>query len=111
MTCNCVKANLITIQPLFHPNYRDVVLAERPLIDVESDSMEPTLLDTLVSHIATVASVSYLPPVPAARPGLVREEDSEEYQSVPSELDLAKIQGGDSSDILLFSYFGEFSMS
>ena len=73
------------------------MLAERPLIDVECDSIEPTLLDTLVSHIATVASVSYLPPVPVARPGLVHEEDIEEYRSVPSEQDLEKIQEGDSS--------------
>ena len=41
------------------PPCREVVLAERPLINVESDSIEPTLLDILISHIATVASVSY----------------------------------------------------
>ena len=85
-----------------------MVLAERPLIDVECDSIEPTLLDTLVSHIATVASVSYLPPVPVARPSPVHEEDSEEYQSVPSELDLEKIQEGDTTDMLSISYFKDF---
>ena len=107
LTHNSVNPNSITIQPI-SLHYRDVVLAERPLIDVECDSIEPTLLDTLVSHIATVASVSYLPPVPVARPGLVHEEDIEEYRSVPSELDLEKIQEGNTSDMLLFSCSGDF---
>ena len=30
---------------------KEVVLAERPLIDVESDSIEPTLLDRLVKPL------------------------------------------------------------
>ena len=63
---------------------REVVLAERPLIDVECDSLEPTLLDTLIFHIATVASVSYQPPVPLTRPFAVPKDTTEEYQGVPS---------------------------
>ena len=74
---------------------REVVLAERPLIDVECDSIEPTLLDTLISHIATVASVSYQPPAAVTAvpgPSVVPEDPGEEYQSVPSDLDLERIQ-------------------
>ena len=75
---------------------REVVLAERPLIDVECDSIEPTLLDTLISHIATIASVSYQPPVKPVTavpgPSVVPEHPGEEYQGVPSDLDLERIQ-------------------
>ena len=72
---------------------REVVLAERPLIDVESDSIEPTLLDTLISNIATVASVSYQPPAIVPGHSVVPDDDpSEEDQSVPCDFDLERIQ-------------------
>jgi len=39
-----------------------VVLAEKPLIAEETDLLEPTLLDELICHIASLASVYHKPP-------------------------------------------------
>ena len=36
---------------------KEVVLAEKPLISEETDLIEPTLLDELICHIASLASV------------------------------------------------------
>jgi len=41
---------------------REVVLAEKPLISEETDLLEPSLLDELVCHIASLASVYHKPP-------------------------------------------------
>ncbi|XP_065663309.1 AP-1 complex subunit beta-1 isoform X2 [Hydra vulgaris] len=41
---------------------KDVVLAEKPLISEETDLLEPTLLDELICHISTLASVYHRPP-------------------------------------------------
>ncbi|XP_076816069.1 AP-1 complex subunit beta-1-like [Clavelina lepadiformis] len=41
---------------------KDVVLAEKPLISEETDLIEPTLLDELICHIASLASVYHKPP-------------------------------------------------
>merc|ERR1712156_610353 len=41
---------------------KDVVLAEKPLIAEETDLLEPTLLDELICHIASLASVCHKPP-------------------------------------------------
>ena len=41
---------------------KEVVLAEKPLIAEETDLIEPTLLDELVCHIASLASVYHKPP-------------------------------------------------
>ena len=41
---------------------REVVLAEKPLISEETDLLEPTLLDELICHIGTLASVYHKPP-------------------------------------------------
>jgi len=67
---------------------KDVVLAEKPLIAEETDLLEPTLLDELICHIASLASVYHKPPtafvegkvglkrmLPARQPG---EADSDE---------------------------------
>jgi len=67
---------------------KDVVLAEKPLIAEETDLLEPTLLDELICHIASLASVYHKPPtafvegkvglkrmLPARQPG---EEDGDE---------------------------------
>ena len=40
---------------------KEVVLAEKPLISEETDLLEPTLLDELICHIASLASVRWLP--------------------------------------------------
>lgn len=39
-----------------------MVLAEKPLIAEETDLIEPTLLDELICHIASLASVYHKPP-------------------------------------------------
>ncbi|XP_043232753.1 AP-1 complex subunit beta-1-like isoform X2 [Amphibalanus amphitrite] len=41
---------------------KEVVLAEKPLISEETDLLEPTLLDELVCHISSLASVYHKPP-------------------------------------------------
>lgn len=41
---------------------REVVLAEKPLISEETDLLEPTLLDELICHIGSLASVYHKPP-------------------------------------------------
>jgi AP-1 complex subunit beta-1 len=41
---------------------REVVLAEKPLISEETDRLEPSLLDELICHISTLASVYHKPP-------------------------------------------------
>ncbi|EDV23739.1 uncharacterized protein TRIADDRAFT_57237 [Trichoplax adhaerens] len=41
---------------------KEVVLAEKPLIAEETDLLEPTLLDELMCHISTLASVYHKPP-------------------------------------------------
>ncbi|KAG5448023.1 AP-1 complex subunit beta-1 [Clonorchis sinensis] len=41
---------------------KEVVLAEKPLISEETDMLEPTLLDELICHLASLASVYHRPP-------------------------------------------------
>ncbi|KAG8179105.1 hypothetical protein JTE90_005461 [Oedothorax gibbosus] len=41
---------------------KDVVLAEKPLISEETDLLEPSLLDELICHISSLASVYHKPP-------------------------------------------------
>ncbi|CAF1348945.1 unnamed protein product, partial [Adineta ricciae] len=41
---------------------KEVVLAEKPLISEETDLLEPTLLNELICHIGTLASVYHKPP-------------------------------------------------
>lgn len=41
---------------------KEVVLAEKPLISEETDLLEPSLLDELICHISSLASVYHKPP-------------------------------------------------
>ncbi|KAH8854408.1 AP-2 complex subunit beta [Schistosoma japonicum] len=41
---------------------KEVVLAEKPLISEETDMLEPTLLDELICHLSSLASVYHRPP-------------------------------------------------
>ncbi|XP_046842266.1 AP-1 complex subunit beta-1-like [Xenia sp. Carnegie-2017] len=41
---------------------KEVVLAEKPLISEDTDLLEPTLLDELICHISSLASVYHKPP-------------------------------------------------
>ncbi|KAJ8312347.1 hypothetical protein KUTeg_009720 [Tegillarca granosa] len=52
---------------------KEVVLAEKPLISEETDLIEPTLLDELICHIASLASVYHKPP----NAGNVDEENAQ----------------------------------
>ena len=38
------------------------MLAEKPVISEETDLLEPVLLDELISHISSLASVYHKPP-------------------------------------------------
>lgn len=42
--------------------FQGVVLAEKPLISEETDLLEPSLLDELICHISSLASVYHKPP-------------------------------------------------
>ncbi|XP_024519584.1 beta-adaptin-like protein B [Selaginella moellendorffii] len=60
---------------------KDVVLAEKPTINDDSNMLEPSLLDELLSNIATLASVYHKPPdsfVSRVR-ATVQRDDDEEY--------------------------------
>ncbi|XAR55076.1 hypothetical protein NMG60_11030458 [Bertholletia excelsa] len=59
---------------------KDVVLAEKPVISDDSNQLDPSLLDELLSNIATLSSVYHKPPeafVTRARTAQRTEEDDE----------------------------------
>ncbi|CAM6092286.1 unnamed protein product [Calypogeia fissa] len=59
---------------------KDVVLAEKPTISDDSNSLDPSLLDDLLANIATLASVYHKPPeafVSRVRPSPQRDEEEE----------------------------------
>lgn len=59
---------------------KDVVLAEKPTISDDSNSLDPSLLDDLLANIATLASVYHKRAdafVSRARAAAAREEDDE----------------------------------
>ena len=66
---------------------KEVVLAEKPLIAEETDLIEPTLLDELICHIASLASVYHKPPTAfvegraGLRRALPKAQGSEEAES------------------------------
>ncbi|XP_074111555.1 adaptor protein complex 1/2, beta subunit isoform X1 [Cotesia typhae] len=71
---------------------KEVVLAEKPLISEETDLLEPTLLDELICHISSLASVYHKPPSAfvegrsaGARKSLpARNSSNEEARSQPA---------------------------
>jgi len=78
---------------------KEVVLAEKPLISEETDLIEPTLLDELICHIASLASVYHKPPtafvegkvglkrvLPARAEGAPGEEPTSQVIPEPSTL-------------------------
>lgn len=73
---------------------KEVVLAEKPLISEETDLIEPSLLDELICHISSLASVYHRPPssfvagkTPVRRAALPRPTGSEsaENEDTPAE--------------------------
>uniref|UniRef100_A0A8C2D1Y0 AP complex subunit beta n=1 Tax=Cyprinus carpio TaxID=7962 RepID=A0A8C2D1Y0_CYPCA len=95
---------------------KEVVLAEKPLISEETDLIEPTLLEELICHIGTLASVYHKPPsafvegsrgvqhkrIPALKLFYIFAESSDVGQSGPSEAPPAVIpsQGDLLGDLL-----------
>lgn len=70
---------------------KEVVLAEKPLISEETDLLEPTLLDELICHISSLASVYHKPPTAfvegraaGARKSLPARSNSNEESSRPT---------------------------
>ena len=71
---------------------KEVVLAEKPKISEESDLLEASLLDDLIGHIATLASVYHKPPssfggrrVPVQRVTLQKKAEVTVAQAIDSE--------------------------
>lgn len=59
---NRMRCEPLPILPLSLSLSQDVVLAEKPTISEETDLLEPALLDELICHISTLASVYHKPP-------------------------------------------------
>ena len=77
---------------------KEVVLADKPLISEETDLLEPTLLDELICHISSLASVYHKPPTAfvegrsagirktlPARQGSVEETNAQEATVIPNQ--------------------------
>ncbi|KAG0484832.1 hypothetical protein HPP92_008911 [Vanilla planifolia] len=64
---------------------KDVVLAEKPVISDDSNSLDPSLLDELLANIATLSSVYHKPPetfVSRAKSTSTRQDDEEYADAV-----------------------------
>ncbi|GMI02618.1 hypothetical protein TrVE_jg13802 [Triparma verrucosa] len=60
-----------------------VVLSEKPVIEDDTSKLEPELLDTLISQIATLSSIYHKPPevfVTRANIRTVTEDDDDDYE-------------------------------
>ncbi|XP_041347409.1 AP-1 complex subunit beta-1-like [Gigantopelta aegis] len=89
---------------------KEVVLAEKPLISEETDLIEPTLLDELICHISSLASVYHRPPnnfvegrggyrkslPPRSQSGNILEEVPSEVQAQQAVPQATVIPGADS---------------
>lgn len=67
---------------------KEVVLADKPLISEETDLLEPTLLDELICHISSLASVYHKPPtafVEGRTAGIRKSLPARGANDVPSE--------------------------
>ncbi|XP_037512931.1 AP-1 complex subunit beta-1 [Rhipicephalus sanguineus] len=81
---------------------KEVVLAEKPLISEETDLLEPSLLDELICHIGSLASVYHKPPsafVEGSRAGL-RRALPPRHNSVGSAEEAGASGGGDQSTVI-----------
>lgn len=81
---------------------KEVVLAEKPLISEETDLLEPSLLDELICHIGSLASVYHKPPsafVEGSRGGL-RKALPLRHNSVGSAEEAGVTGGGDQSTVI-----------
>ncbi|KAL8498483.1 hypothetical protein ACS0TY_021709 [Phlomoides rotata] len=62
---------------------KDVVLAEKPVISDDSNSIDPSLLDELLANIATLSSVYHKPPDAfVTRVKTIQKTEEEEYPDV-----------------------------
>ncbi|KAH6932742.1 hypothetical protein HPB50_009063 [Hyalomma asiaticum] len=81
---------------------KEVVLAEKPLISEETDLLEPSLLDELICHIGSLASVYHKPPsafVEGSRAGL-RRALPPRHNSVGSAEEAGASGAGDQSTVI-----------
>ncbi|XP_037566831.1 AP-1 complex subunit beta-1-like [Dermacentor silvarum] len=81
---------------------KEVVLAEKPLISEETDLLEPSLLDELICHIGSLASVYHKPPsafVEGSRVGL-RRALPPRHNSVGSAEEAGAAGAGDQSTVI-----------
>uniref|UniRef100_A0A1I7ZGW8 AP complex subunit beta n=1 Tax=Steinernema glaseri TaxID=37863 RepID=A0A1I7ZGW8_9BILA len=83
---------------------KEVVLAEKPLISEETDLLEPSLLDQLVCHIGSLASVYHKPPtsfVDTARQPLknTAEPANASVQNATANNDILNIGGPSTSSV------------
>lgn len=94
---------------------KDVVLAEKPLISEETDLIEPTLLDELICHISSLASVYHKPPnaFVEGKPGLkralpVRSDDGTTQETRTERVQPSVIPSQDSliGDLLSMDFSG-----
>uniref|UniRef100_A0A8C7LIZ6 Adaptor related protein complex 1 subunit beta 1 n=1 Tax=Oncorhynchus kisutch TaxID=8019 RepID=A0A8C7LIZ6_ONCKI len=77
---------------------KEVVLAEKPLISEETDLIEPTLLEELICHIGTLASVYHKPPsafVEGSRGVMHKRLPARTGNVKPEPLSLSPQLGGD----------------
>lgn len=84
---------------------KEVVLAEKPLISEETDLLEPSLLDELICHIGSLASVYHKPPsafVEGARQGAggLRRALPPRHNSVGSAEEAGVTGGGDQATVI-----------
>ena len=81
---------------------KTVVLCEKPVIEDDTSILDPQLLDTLITQIATLSSIYHKPPetfvtranIRAAKDGGEEEEDGDVYED---ENDVAQVQQQTSS--------------
>lgn len=86
---------------------KEVVLAEKPLISEETDLLEPTLLDELICHISSLASVYHKPPTAfvegrsaGARKSLPARGAAKNAESRPQEAQVIPAQDSLIGDLL-----------
>lgn len=74
------NARVSNVCPLTFQAAKDVVLAEKPVISDDSNSIDPSLLDELLANIATLSSVYHKPPDAfVTRVKTIQKTEEEEY--------------------------------
>lgn len=72
---------------------KEVVLADKPLISEETDLLEPTLLDELICHISSLASVYHKPPTAFVEGRSAGEKYLFKYSQINNKIPLIQESG------------------